>query len=513
MSAEARPGRVAGVVAVLVLGTVVLRLAACGPARGDDLTIVVISLDTTRPDHLSAYGYPRPTSPNLARLAAEGAVFSNARSVSSWTLPTHMSLFTGLPAAVHEVVVDFHVLDSARPTLGEIFQANDYRTFGVFSAPYVHGHYGFDRGMDFYERATQDPMIFDVPPDRMRAELGTREARSHTEVTSKRVVDRAITLLRTSRRERNLLFLHFFDPHYDYRPPQDLRRNFALPGYSGPVTGQAVTSVTRQPLGDLDRRQLLALYDAELAFVDQQIGRLLDELKASGRLDRTLIVVTGDHGEEFFERGRFGHRAGLMDEVLRIPLIVWAPGRVPAGLEIADDVALYDVLPTLLDYAGLSAPEALYGRSLRPLIDGQALRPRPVTAALSSFPPGAQTHYELHRAFILDGLKLVRRENVAWAPATERDLGGAVDESSLVVQVYDLLADPGETRNLWGSNDPRIQGLLEAADEEEDRQREAVRRFQRAGTPAASQLDLSLQEFMQGTGYFEGAPTPALPSR
>lgn len=515
MASRNRLGRRALAPAALLLLGLVL-WTNCGKFGGPDLTIILISLDTTRPDHLSAYGYDRETTPTLARLAREGALFTNARSTTSWTLPAHMSLFTGLPPGLHDVVIDIQVLDQGRRTLGEIFQDAGYRTLGVFSGPYVHGRYGFARGMKFYERGTVEPMLFDIPRNQRDAQMGTREHSSHREVTSKRIVDRALTLMAHDDTEANLLFLHFFDPHYDFRAPPKIARRFTDPAYSGRISGNGIANDPDLISGRIDaadRAQLEALYDAELAWVDQNIARLLNELEAAGRLDNALVVITGDHGEEFYERGRFGHRAGLMDEVLRVPLIIWGPGIVPAGRVVEDDVSIYDVLPTLIDYADLPEEPSLYGRSLKPLIDGKSLPARPVTAALSFFSRDLPGYYVLHESMVLQGMKLIRRMHVAWSEDAQSDLGGTWDEDSIQLELYDLLLDPDETNNLIGLGDERESRMRRAFTEETRRQRQALEEFQPQGSGGAQDAALDLMETMAAFGYLTplepDAPDPS----
>ncbi|HZL99156.1 MAG TPA: sulfatase [Planctomycetota bacterium] len=505
-SRAAAPGQLrrAPLLAALLVAAALTGTSGCG-GRAAPLTILLISLDTTRPDHLSAYGYDRETTPTLARLAREGARFTNARSTTSWTLPSHMSLFTGLPPGLHEVVIDFQSLDRGRRTLGEIFQGAGFRTAGVFSAPYVHGKYGFGRGMEYYERGTLEPMALDLPPAQQRLQLGRREQIGHHEVTSERVTDRGLNLLDLLDAPRVLCFLHYFDAHYDYLAPAPITARFIDRGYAGPVTGEDADTVA-STLGEhpaaADLAQLQGYYDAELAWIDQNLERLLARQEQRGELDDTLIVVTGDHGEAFFEHGRFGHRFDLHDEVLRIPLIVWAPGRVPAGQVIEESVSIVDVLPTLMDYAGIAPDPSLDGRSLRPLIDGGRLPPRPVTAALSFFPPPpAQGHYRLHEAIVKEGMKLVRRVDVPWTPERQQDIGEPPMPGSERLEVFDLVADPDEQRNLVGTGDPRVGPLTEAFEAERERQREKLATFRPQGSGGPI-TDMSLFEIMRQNGYF-----------
>ena len=503
-------------------GSVALLLALAFALRGcglsdDELTVIVISLDTTRPDHLSAYDYDRPTSPNLARLAREGTRFDACHSATSWTLPSHMSLFTGLPPGLHEVVIDFNVLDRSRRTMGEIFKDAGFRTMGVFSAPYVHEHFGFGRGFDFYERATKDPMLWDLTRAQMKTEISMTEQRSHTEVTSAMVVDRGINLLRNSHASKNLLFLHFFDPHYDYNAPKRIAKEFTDPDYHGPINGSNLTErpdLVNKDMPAADLAQLEGLYDAELAWVDENIGRLLDELKEEGRLDHTLIVVTGDHGEEFFEHGHYGHRNGLSEQTLDVPLIVWGPGLgVPAGRHVPDLVANYDILPTLMDYASLKPEACMYGRSLRPLVQGGTLPPVPASSALTFIPRVPEGFYILYRSIEVNGMKVVTRVHVAWTPEHERDLSGGTIPGSEELDVYDLTTDPMERTNLAESQDPavqaRVQQALAAYQSEQERQKAALGCFHPLGAPAGSDTGLSVYETMKALGYFGNAEPTA----
>ncbi len=489
---------------VLLLVATFLLAVLPGCGGQDEMTIIVISMDTTRPDHLTPYGYDKDTTPTLARLAREGVVFTEARTTAPWTLPSHMSLFTGQPPGVHNVVIDFLVLDPSRPTMGEIFAEADFATAGFFTAPYVHGRYGFDRGFDIYQRMLRNPTVFDIPADRRAEQQGRREALSHREVTSDRVIGQARTQLKRTSRPRNLLFLHLFDPHYDYMAPPQFVDAFVDPKYAGPVDGNAPTGrpdVIHADMPADDEEHFKALYDAELAWVDACLGQLLQGLEKQGRLDTTLIVVTADHGEEFFEHGRFGHRAHLYDEVLRVPMLFWAPGRIPGGQSFDTAVSLCDVLPTLMDYAGIEADPRHYGRSLLPLMEGTGtVVPRPSPSALSFFPAKPEGYYVLHEGIVHHGMKVVRRTRIAWSPEREQDLSGAPVEEGERIEVYDLAADPGEEHNLAEStpDDPRVRGAIEAFDSARLEQLEIVAQYQDVGVAMS---ELSLRETMQAFGY------------
>ncbi len=299
--------------------------------------ILLISIDTLRQDHLGCYGYPRPTSPNIDRLAREGIVFDRALAPSSWTLPSHVSLLTGTYPAFHRVQDDGVTLSPSIPTLAEHLRAKGYRTFASVSHVYVSRLFGLDRGFAVFD----DSLIVG----------GARNP------VAGLVLDRALRLFpETGGAQPWFAFLHFFDPHWDYEPPAPFDAMFTDPAYDGPIDGtqnsMAPYRAPSQPMPAPDLRQLIALYDGEIAYVDAQIGRLLTELGRRGLLENTIIVVTADHGEEFKEHGLLGHGHSLHGEQMRIPLVMWGPLGSRAGRRSDELCSLVDVAPTLLALAG-----------------------------------------------------------------------------------------------------------------------------------------------------------------
>ncbi len=491
-----------------VLGLICL--VACAPSPSE-MTIIVISMDTTRPDHLTPYDASRGTTPNLDQLSRDGVLFTQARTTAPWTLPAHMSLFTGQPPAVHEVVIDFQRLDPSRPTMGEVLSDAGFTTAGFFTAPYVHGQYGFDRGFDFYERLSA-PTIFDLPLDRRQDQSGAREALSHRELTSHKVFRQAKQQLRRSSRPRNLLFLHLFDPHYDFIAPPANTKRFTDTNYRGPVDG---TNPTGRPdiywpgMPSEDRAHFEGLYDAELNFLDQQLGLLLEEIRSQGREDTTLIAITSDHGEEFFERGRFGHRSTLYDEVLRVPLILWGPGFLPGGLVIDEEVSVCDILPTLMDYAGIPPDSRMYGVSLRSLVEQDTAHiDRPDISALTFIPRVPNGFYVLHESAVHQGLKIIRKTHIPWSPEREQDLSGNAIDGTETIEIFDLTVDPHEKDNLWPGTegDDRIQRALAMFNASRDMQKETLATYHDLGVDT---FDIGLDEIRRETGYLGGTPTPS----
>lgn len=448
--------------------------------RPDKLHVLVISLDTTRPDHLGAYGATDSPTPNLDRLAAEGTVFEGARTTAPWTLPSHMSLFTGLPPELHGVRYDWHRLPPDRRMMGQVFRQAGFRTVGIYTAPYVHPTFGFGRGMEFYEPATQKAMLHDrstrgMTPEQQQALVLETELQSHAEVTSAQVAQRFNFFARHNPADRNFFFLHFFDPHYDYLPPPSHRAARVDPEYAGPISGREImasASLIRPGMPAADLKQLKDLYDAELRYTDAQLGKILATLEETGELENTIIAVVADHGEAFLEHDVFGHRQDLSEEVLRIPMIFWGPGRVPAGKRVDAPVSLVDVLPTLVDLAELPPEPDLYGRSLRPLMEG-AEQDRRVTSLLDYISQSATDSYERHESLVYRDLKFVRIDHVAWSPETRTDFSGAPDPERRTEAVFDLSSDPQERVNLLETrpDDPEVQAVRKLFYDEIDRRR------------------------------------------
>lgn len=334
--------------------------------------VLLVSIDTLRPDHLGSYGYARPTSPNLDALAAAGARFTTVVSPTSWTLPAHMTLLTGLPPEVHGVESDGLRLDAGTMTLAEVLRAHGYVTAGIVSGPYLDAGYGFARGFDHY--------------DDWSAVRISRPA-SHQAHTSPAVVAAAESWLdgRTGDAAHRpfFLFVHFWDVHYDFNPPPPYDRMFD-PDYTGTVTGLDFETgeAVHAGMPARDLAHVVALYDGEIRYTDAYVGRLIDDLRARGVLDDTLVVVTSDHGEEFFEHGRKGHRNALYDESIRVPLLIRRPKLVAAGTVVDRQVRLIDVPATILALTDTPVPPAFgLPPSLAPYA-GQSLAP-----FLTSAPP------------------------------------------------------------------------------------------------------------------------------
>ncbi len=363
-----------------------------GPAAPPDerpLNVLLVSLDTLRADHLSCYGYDRETSPALDALAGDGVLFQNATSASHWTLPAHAAMLTGLdPLAVDVVQRNDHLHPRVR-TLAERLRERGYRTGAlVGNGPYsyIGGRRGFEQGFEEYRHRP-------YPAPGCRGLVARTASKAwwryvdHRIGTATNQVDHARRWLRARQGEPFFLFLHLFDVHSDshrlpYEAPEPFRDRFD-PDYEGDFTGchpsglcasELLTAMSdgRVPerFTDEEVERMRALYDGGIAYTDHELGRLLDELRALGLYERTLVVVTSDHGEAFFEHDVPLH-LDLYQENLHVPLVVRAPG-VVAGTLVPDVVHTVDVPATILDLAGIEVEQdAIQGKSLAPFLFGE----------------------------------------------------------------------------------------------------------------------------------------------
>jgi len=336
-------------------------------ARG--YNVVLISIDSLRADHLSAYGYGRPTSPTIDAMARNGVLFENCSSTTSWTLPSHMSLLTGRSLLGHGVVADDRALSASVPTLAEAFADAGYATHAIVSAPYVNSRYGFARGFDEYD----DKTIY----------FATNEE-SYRSVTAPKLQETATRWLEANAQKPFFLFLHYWDVHYDYAPGPPYDTMFD-PDYRGTVTGENFyfDNKIRAGMDPRDLEHLIALYDGEIRLVDDHLAKLRADLARLGIAGKTLIVVTADHGDEFFEHGNKGHHRTLYEEVIAVPLVIEAPGVQAVQRRVAGETSIIDIAPTVLSLTGLSTPAGMEGRDLSPfMVRATPATTRPVYAEL-----------------------------------------------------------------------------------------------------------------------------------
>ncbi len=362
-------------------------------------SVLLVSIDTLRADHVGSYGYRAAATPVIDALAARGLRFEQAETVTPLTLPAHTSLLSGTFPAFHGVRDNgsFYVGDEVT-TLAEVLKAHGYRTGGFVGAYVLDHRWGIAQGFDHYYDD------FDLSRFDMAAGLDAAQR------PGREVVDHALAWLAGESDQPFFAWVHLYDPHSPYVPPEPYRSRF-------PAT-------------------LEGAYDGEIAATDAQVGRLIDFLASSRRLANTVIVVVGDHGESLGEHGEQQHGFFVYDASVHIPLIVAGP-RVPTRA-VPDQVRIVDVMPTILELAGVEAPAAVQGVSLMPLGRGER-------QDLLGF---SETWYPRYH-YGWSELTAVRDGRYKFIAAPRREL-------------YDTKADPGELHDVAASN-PRVADALERA--------------------------------------------------
>lgn len=382
-AAPASPSARRVVAAAVVLAAVAFVLFRGWPERrtGGDGPVVLISIDTLRADHLPAYGYSGVRTPAIDALAADGVVFERAYSHSPQTLPAHASIFSGELPFEHGVRdnVGFTVRENQR-TLPQLLRAHGYVTGGVVSSYVLREETGIGGGFDFYDSQ--------MPPASPEAGIGQVQRDGLASL------DAATRWLQGLASNRFFLFLHLYEPHKPYAPPAE---------YAA-----------------------YAPYDGEIAYADQIVGRFIAELRQRGVYDDATVILLSDHGEGLGDHDEEEHGVFLYNATTHVPLIIKLPRSASAGRRVSAPVQHADLLPTLLDLAGMPRAEGLRGRSLRPLLEGSGSIPATGIYAEAMYP---RYHFGWSELYTLteDRYRYVK------APREE---------------LYDLQTDPGEQRNL-----------------------------------------------------------------
>ncbi len=336
--------------------------------------VILIGIDTWRADHVSSFGYKHLTMPNVDDLASQGFRFINAYSTTSWTLPSFLSILTSLYQSSHGVISSEYKLAPSHITLAEILRNEGYVTAGFISGTYLKRTFGFDQGFDKYEEAVTSAQLI----------------KTYDDITSPKITSLVDSWIRSNRKRTFFVFAHYWDPHFDYIPPAPFDTIFD-PDYEGNIDGRNFLSSPKvnANMDPQDLNHIISLYDGELRWTDLHLGHLFDSLRHLGILDKTIIVIVGDHGEEFFEHGGKGHRNTLYNEVIHVPIILRLP-KTPAPQVLKAPVSTVDIVPTLLDLLGIKPPGKFDGRSLVPLMKQPSMEmanqpDRAIYAELSDF--------------------------------------------------------------------------------------------------------------------------------
>lgn len=402
-----------------------------GPAAPD---VVLVSLDTVRADRLAAWGADRPTSPRLAELAGETCVFEAAVAPASWTLPSHVTVFTGWLPDRHDVIdAARRIPDEAPPLLAERLRRRGYRCVALTAGGFVAPELGFARGFEEYRVVDPvDPRHLPEGP----AHLWSKMARHRI----------AELIGESDRSEPLFLFVHTYAAH-EYAPSDEDLRALGLDDEeirrAREVSLDEVRRRVRagEEVPDDWRRALADRYDATLRAADRLAGEVADTLRAAGRWDDALFVVFSDHGEELFEHGGFGHAHALHEELLRVPLLLRAPGLAPG--RFAEVVSLADVFPTLAELLDLPGAEDTDGRSLLPLLRGERPPERPALAA-GGAPWSTWQHALRGRRF-----KLLRIDERGGRKEMLYDLAAAGESEDVAVRHPDTLRRMARLLDAW----------------------------------------------------------------
>ncbi len=409
----------------------------------DKPNLVLITLDTTRADHLGCYGYARAKTLNIDALAGRGVLFAQALSPAPLTQPSHSSLMTGTYPTYHGVRVNGSTaLSQAQTTLAELLAAKGYETGAFIGAFVLDRRWGLNQGFRIYDDQ------FDLKKYKHLDLAGVQRP-------ADQVVDAALSWLETQKQDPFFAWIHLYDPHTPYEPPEPFLSEYGERGPAG-------------------------LYDGEIAFADSQVGRFVSWLDANGMDEKTILVVVGDHGESLGSHGEGTHGYFVYDYALRVPLVVAAPFSELRAVRVESQVSMVDVFPTVLSLLGIDPEMQVQGRSLLPAMF-QSEEEQEAYAYGESMTPSLRFGWSALYCLRSSRYKLIE------APKPE---------------LYDLVADPGETTNVYERH-PAV--AREMTEELERLMRETARN---APAPEAADLDKETLESLAALGYIGGSGPP-----
>lgn len=468
------------------------------PAEQVRPNIILISVDTLRADHLGCYGYDRDTSPAMDAFSRDGILFSRFYSHSPSTLPAHMSMLTGLHPTGHELLtlpvggaVRGQVLDPAVSTLPDMLRSEGYATAAFTGGAQVSGVFGFNRGFDSYQE------------NRAAVALDTAPA----------LYTKAAHWVERNRDHPFFLFLHTYQVHAPYLPPSDQADRFLAEDAAWRQADITELLTEREGkysrMSDSERENLIALYDGEIRYMDEGfIEPFLALLKRLDLYDNSLIILTADHGEEFGEHRGWEHGHSLYDELIHVPLIIRRPGGAGAGSRVDDVCRMIDLMPTILEEAGIE-PDGLSidGLSLLPILTGRRESPR--TSVGYRFHAAVSGDSRLILRYLMLNISMIDGNRKLIVNEPYPDPGGGEKTRFWRIapppfefsprEFYDLAADPGETRNLAGAFTGPVSELMEKLRPHIGAARESTR-LERTARPS---LDKQMEERLRALGYIK----------
>ena len=368
-----------------------------GSVGPEGLNLLVITLDTTRADRTGPYGYQGVETPALDRLAREGVLFEHTMTVAPLTLPAHCSIFTGSFPPEHGVRDNGgFVLSPKQTTLATMLKKQGFHTGAVVSAYVVDSQWGLNQGFDTYVDEFELPETGGFSPGEVQR-------------PGNEVVDLALPWLEKVKGDRFFAWLHFYDPHAPYEPPEPFNTRYAEHPYLG-----------------------------EIAFMDSQIARVVEFLERNGLLEKTVIAVIGDHGESLNQHGEGTHGFFVYESTTRVPFIIRAPFERLRGRRVSDPVRVVDLMPTVLDLLGVAPARPISGVSLAPLMTG--------TRSTMDLEGYAEALYPLHHFGWSD--------TRAWRAGRYKAIDAPRPE------LYDLEKDPHESSNLYAERRTVADGMI-----------------------------------------------------
>ncbi|MDG2150198.1 MAG: sulfatase [Planctomycetota bacterium] len=461
-----------------------------GPNAGDRPNLLLISIDTLRPDHVGWHGYERPTTPVLDELASGATVFEQCASVGPYTLPSHATMLSGLFPARHGARETTDRLGEDVPTLATLLSSRGWATAAFTGGGFLSPDFGFSNGFDRYQSV--DP-VHDSRERSSRGRYSGSNRMFQDQLDELHSLNAVEGWIKSHADGPWFAFVHTYVAH-EYRPPtQDFALFDTKPGsdWGADVQERLVPRAWIESAPEVaDLEHLTNLYDASIHFVDREIGGLIDRLDKAGQLENTVVVLTSDHGEEFLEHGHLRHSQSLYEEMLHVPLVIRMPGQ-DVGHRVSVPVHLADLTPTVLEAMQLPAIPGLDGASLRGLLweggEGPESSGRRDDSRTEMYAT-VETNWSRRASLRVGDIKLIR---------------GDTDEaltypSSAPWELFDLASDPGETNNLFEQR-AHAAGLLQ-------QRLLDLEKTQAASAAPSSRAEVreELKEQLKALGYVDG---------
>ncbi len=410
------------------------------PEEPKEMNVILISLDTLRADRLGCYGYYKDTSPSIDKFASEAVLFLNTFSQAPWTLPSHMSMLTSLNLINHQVYEHTDKLNDDVPTLADVLRWNDYFTTAFTGGVLVSSEYGFAKGFDMYYE--------DFPND-----------------TPENLCQIAKDWMNRNKEKKFFLFLHTYQPHDPYSNENAYGKTFIDEESKWQKIDllkllrevQSAKPLKYRPMPEDEKENIIALYDGEIRYTDEcLIKPLIDELKSLDLYERTMIIITSDHGEEFYEHEKWVHGEHLYNELIHVPLIIKFPYSKHKGKRIENNTSSIDIVPTILEELNIDYSRLEFdGKSLIKMIKGKENDDRISFAAETRYYESSWCFPKISVLYGRYKLILTGKE------ALERADESAILKNRRKLEIYDVRKDPFERNNLLNREEVTARDLIQ----------------------------------------------------